>query len=157
MPGLRRRQCLAHRLLGLHRRITSYNVCYTKLLRLFSLACTNIETLPLEKRVSRLHLAGLLLGLLLSLLYAQHQILTGDQAQMLCKGYLGTLEGIWLSYGNAASALGNVPGSLSTYLVGLPLLLWNSPQAPMMLLIALRLVSYLLFDDVIRQVRNNFV
>ncbi|MGL4958147.1 MAG: hypothetical protein ACRC49_03960, partial [Plesiomonas sp.] len=91
-------------------------------------------------------------GLLLSWLFSDHQLLTGDQTQMLYKGYLGAYEGVWLSYGNAASAVGNVPGSLSAWLIGGPLLLWDSPYAPMLLLLAMRLVGFLLFDAVIRQV-----
>ncbi|MFM5338776.1 3-deoxy-D-manno-octulosonic acid transferase [Aeromonas enteropelogenes] len=71
---------------------------------------------------------------------------------MLYKGYLGAYEGVWLSYGNAASAVGNVPGSLSAWLIGGPLLLWDSPYAPVLLLLAMRLVGFLLFDAVIRQV-----
>ena len=92
------------------------------------------------------------LGLLLSWFFSEHQHLTGDQTQMLYKGYLGVYEGVWLSYGNAASAVGNVPGSLSAWLIGGPLLLWDSPYAPMVLLLAMRLVGFLLFDAVIRQV-----
>ncbi|MEH8231211.1 3-deoxy-D-manno-octulosonic acid transferase [Aeromonas veronii] len=91
-------------------------------------------------------------GLLLSWLFSVNQLLTGDQTQMLYKGYLGAYEGVWLSYGNAASAVGNVPGSLSAWLIGGPLLLWDSPYAPMVLLLAMRLVGFLLFDAVIRQV-----
>lgn len=91
-------------------------------------------------------------GLLISLIFFQQQLLTGDQTQMLYKGYLGAYEGVWLSYGNAASAVGNVPGSLSAWLIGGPLLLWDSPYAPMVLLLAMRLVGFLLFDAVIRQV-----
>nr|WP_254203541.1 3-deoxy-D-manno-octulosonic acid transferase [Aeromonas sp. FDAARGOS 1407] len=88
----------------------------------------------------------------MSLVFFQFQILTGDQTQMLYKGYLGAYEGVWLSYGNAASAVGNVPGSLSAWLIGGPLLLWDSPYAPVLLLLAMRLVGFLLFDAVIRQV-----
>ncbi|CAJ1853035.1 hypothetical protein IIDPJIOB_02416 [Aeromonas veronii] len=96
-------------------------------------------------------------GLLLSWLFSDHQLLTGDQTQMLYKGYLGAYEGVWLSYGNAASAVGNVPGSLSAWLIGGPLLLWDSPYAPMVLLLAMRLVGFLLFDVVIRQVFDDRV
>ncbi|HDZ8981800.1 3-deoxy-D-manno-octulosonic acid transferase [Aeromonas veronii] len=76
---------------------------------------------------------------------------------MLYKGYLGAYEGVWLSYGNAASAVGNVPGSLSAWLIGGPLLLWDSPYAPMVLLLAMRLVGFLLFEAVIRQVFDDRV
>lgn len=96
-------------------------------------------------------------GLLLSWLFSDHQLLTGDQTQMLYKGYLGAYEGVWLSYGNAASAVGNVPGSLSAWLIGGPLLLWDSPYAPMVLLLAMRLVGFLLFDAMIRQVFDDRV
>ena len=96
-------------------------------------------------------------GLLLSWLFSVNQLLTGDQTQMLYKGYLGAYEGVWLSYGNAASAVGNVPGSLSAWLIGGPLLLWDSPYAPMVLLSAMRLVGFLLFDAVIRQVFDDRV
>nr|WP_233267807.1 3-deoxy-D-manno-octulosonic acid transferase [Aeromonas veronii] len=96
-------------------------------------------------------------GLLLSWLFSDHQLLTGDQTQMLYKGYLGAYGGVWLSYGNAASAVGNVPGSLSAWLIGGPLLLWDSPYAPMVLLLAMRLVGFLLFDAVIRQVFDDRV
>lgn len=96
-------------------------------------------------------------GLLLSWLFSDHQLLTGDQTQMLDKGYLGAYEGVWLSYGNAASAVGNVPGSLSAWLIGGPLLLWDSPYAPMVLLLVMRLVGFLLFDAVIRQVFDDRV
>lgn len=96
-------------------------------------------------------------GLLISLIFFQLQLLTGDQTQMLYKGYLGAYEGVWLSYGNAASAVGNVPGSLSAWLIGGPLLLWDSPYAPMVLLLAMRLVGFLLFDAVIRQVFDDRV
>lgn len=94
---------------------------------------------------------GVLLGLLISVYYSMHQILTGDQIQMLQKGYLAAHQNIWLHYGNAASTMGNVPGSLSTLLVALPLKLYDSPFSPMLLLIILRLAGFLLFDSVIRQ------
>ena len=89
---------------------------------------------------------ALLLGIGISTLFFVSQIVAGDQTQMLYKGYLGAYEGVWLSYGNAASAVGNVPGSLSAWLIGGPLLLWDSPYAPMLLLLAMRLVGFLLFD-----------
>lgn len=105
-----------------------------------------------KAKSDRLFYLGVIGGLLMSLVFFQFQILTGDQTQMLYKGYLGAYEGVWLSYGNAASAVGNVPGSLSAWLIGGPLLLWDSPYAPVLLLLAMRLVGFLLFDAVIRQV-----
>ncbi|MGL4754066.1 MAG: 3-deoxy-D-manno-octulosonic acid transferase, partial [Aeromonadaceae bacterium] len=83
-----------------------------------------------SERYSKMMFGAVILsGLMLSWLFFSHQLLTGDQTQMLYKGYLGAYEGVWLSYGNAASAVGNVPGSLSAWLIGGPLLLWDSPYA----------------------------
>lgn len=111
----------------------------------------------LGRNNNALFAACIFAGLLLSWLFSDHQLLTGDQTQMLYKGYLGAYEGVWLSYGNAASAVGNVPGSLSAWLIGGPLLLWDSPYAPMVLLLVMRLVGFLLFDAVIRQVFDDRV
>ncbi|PKF51303.1 3-deoxy-D-manno-octulosonic acid transferase [Enterovibrio nigricans] len=106
----------------------------------------------IDRHFSLLQKTGVTLGLLLAILYANYQIMTGDQEQMLLKGYLGAYQDIWLAYGNAASAVGNVPGSLSAWIVGGPLLLWDNPWAPMLLLIGLRVLSYLMLDAVIKQV-----
>lgn len=108
----------------------------------------------LEKHFQILYWGGLLLGFILSFLYAGNQILTGDQTQMLDKAYLGAFQGTWLGYGNAASVVGNVPGSLSGLIVGLPLLIWNHPFAPMIFLIMLHLASFFLLDSVIKEVYN---
>ncbi|MDD1782056.1 3-deoxy-D-manno-octulosonic acid transferase [Enterovibrio sp. ZSDZ35] len=106
----------------------------------------------LERRFALLQNSGFLLGLLLAIFYANYQIMTGDQEQMLLKGYLGAYQDTWLAYGNAASTVGNVPGSLSAWIVGGPLLIWDNPWAPMLLLIGLRVLSYLMLDAVIKQV-----
>ena len=95
---------------------------------------------------------GTLVGLLISVYYSMHQILSGDQIQMLQKGYLAAHQNIWLHYGNAASAMGNVPGTLSTLLIALPLQIVDSPYSPMVLLLALRLVGFLLFDAIIKKI-----
>jgi hypothetical protein len=103
-----------------------------------------------ERHFYWLYALGFTVGLVFTFLYAQNQILTGDQTQMLYKGYLGAYQDTWLSYGNAASAVGNVPGSLSTWLIGVPLLVWDSPWSPMVLLVLLRIVSLVLLDNVIK-------
>ncbi|WP_028025838.1 hypothetical protein [Enterovibrio calviensis] len=96
--------------------------------------------------------AGFYLGLMLAILYASNQILTGDQTQMLYKGYLGAYQDVWLTFGNAASAVGHVPGSLSAWIVGAPLMLWDNPWAPMLTIIALRVISFFWLDAVIKSV-----
>jgi hypothetical protein len=91
-------------------------------------------------------------GLILSFMYANNQILSGDQTQMLFKGYMGAHNGTWIHYGNAASAVGNVPGSLSSYIVGIPLVLIDSPWSPMIFLIFLRIIGFFLIDHVIKNI-----
>lgn len=96
--------------------------------------------------------AGLALGLALAFWYFSQQLVEGDQLQMIHRGYLGAYHGIWLNVGNTASVVGNVPGSLLAWLVGGPLLIWDSPYAPILFLLGLRLVGFLLLDNVIRQI-----
>ncbi len=106
----------------------------------------------LEKRFHFIQFSLLILGLLLSLFYAQHQILTGDQMQMLYKGYMGAYKNVWINYGNAASAVGNVPGSMISYVVALPIMMYNSPMSPMLFLMFLHLLSYFILDNVIKDI-----
>ena len=98
---------------------------------------------------------GLALGLVLAFWFASQQIVDGDQLQMIHNGYMGAYHGVWLNVGNTASVVGNVPGSLLAWVVGGPLLLWDSPYSPMLFLLAVRLAGFLLLDNVIRQVFND--
>lgn len=104
-----------------------------------------------DKHFSLLYAVGVLLGLALSILYAEQQIIDPDQGQMIYKGYLGAYYGDWLSYGNFASTVGNLPGYLSAWVVGLPVMLWDSIWSPMLFLIALRLASFFIIDSVLKQ------
>ena len=106
----------------------------------------------IEKHAVAIRWLTIGLGLCFAVMYANHQILTGDQTQMLEKGYLGAYHQTWAAFGNAASAVGNVPGSLSALVIGVPLLIWDSPWAPMLFLILLRLCSFLLLEAVIQKV-----
>ncbi len=92
------------------------------------------------------------IGLGLSFWYATHQIVDGDVTQMLDKGYHGFLTGEWSSYGNAASVVGNVPGSLLAFVIGAPLFIVDSPWAPMSFLILLHALSFFLLDNVIKDI-----
>ena len=108
--------------------------------------------MQLEKRFTLIQISLLVLGLLLAWFYAEHQILTGDQTQMLYKGYMGAYKQTWINYGNAASAVGNVPGSMISYVVAFPVMVYDSPMAPMVFLFFLHLLSYFLLDAVIKDI-----
>ena len=108
----------------------------------------------LDKHFTLLYIVLFTLGLFLSYWYATHQIMDGDITQMLNKGYHGFHTGEWSSYGNAASVVGNVPGSLLAFVVGLPLFIVDSPWAPMGFLIFLHAASFFLLDNVIKNILN---
>mgnify|MGYP003564072824 CR=1 FL=1 len=94
----------------------------------------------------------LLLGMGLSVWYQVSQIVDGDQLQMIRRGYEAAYLGLWPTTGNAASVVGSVPGFLSTAVVAGPLLLWDSPYAPIALLLFLRLAGFLMVLAVMREV-----
>lgn len=110
---------------------------------------------PAHEPLQRVHVLLIVLLLLLyaalSLLFQLHQHVSGDQMQMLHKGLLAAITGEYLPYGNEASTVGNVPGSLSSVLIGLPLSLYMHPLSPVVLLIVLRLIGVLLFADALHQ------
>ncbi len=90
-----------------------------------------------------------LVSAVLSFYYQGNQWVSGDQFQMLNKGFHAALTGEYLPYGNEASTMGNVPGSLSSILIGLPLSLWFNPYAPVIALELIRLLGYALFVNAI--------
>lgn len=96
-------------------------------------------------------------GLGLAFWYQVNQIVDGDQLQMIHRGYQAAYLGSWSSTGNAASVVGNVPGFASTALVAGPLMLWDSPYAPILLLLAMRLAGFLMIDAVVRAALVNSI
>ena len=103
-------------------------------------------------KFSHVYIGLFAIGLLLALLYTSNQALNGDQLQTLYRGNLAAYQGSWLNYGNATSVVGNVPGSLSTIVVGVPLVLWDSPWSPMLVIIVCNMAALVLFDKVVKQV-----
>ncbi len=86
----------------------------------------------------------IVLGLAQGLFYAWNVVMTSDQEQLLAKGIKLAFFGQWEHYGNLITSGGNVPGSLTTSLVGLPLMLVDSPMSPQVLVGLLQLASLLL-------------
>ena len=87
-----------------------------------------------------------------AIFFQLNQIISGDQMQMLEKGYMGAITGNYLPYGNAASTVGNVPGSLSSYIVGYPLSLFMHPLSPVAVLILLRVLSIIIFVNAVSKI-----
>ena len=71
----------------------------------------------------------LAVGMVLGLLYAFTLVTGPDQMQLLEKAIRLSVYGKWTHWGNVVTGGGSNPGSLSTALVGLPLILWDSPWA----------------------------
>jgi hypothetical protein len=82
-----------------------------------------------------------LIGFAQGLFYAWNVVMTSDQEQLLEKGIRLAFLGEWEHYGNLVTSGGNVPGSLTTALVGLPLMLADSSMAPQLLIGLLQLAS----------------
>ena len=91
-------------------------------------------------------------GTLFAVFAAVRTNILGDQDQLYHKGNLLAVHSIWIHYGNKSSGgVGNTPGSLTTALVGLPMLIWYSPYSPLILIFLFHLMAYLLLDKVIGQ------
>jgi len=62
--------------------------------------------------------------------YAWNVVMTSDQEQMLTKGIRLAFLGQWELNGNLVTGGGNVPGSLTALVVGVPLMVWTTPWPP---------------------------
>jgi len=104
----------------------------------------------LEKNFALLYCSGVAVSFLFMLWYADHQLVHGDQWQMLQKGYIAAYTGHWIHYGNVASGFFHVMGSFLTAAVALPLMLVDSPWSPMVFVLFLRICAFLLIDAVLK-------
>jgi len=77
--------------------------------------------------------------------------ISGDELNLLARGYLFAKEGTIVPYGNPMSGGGKLPGSLTSILVGTPMIWWFDYRAPQLLIWALGLVAYLLLDTILRE------
>ena len=89
------------------------------------------------------------LGLAISLFMLFRSQVSGDQLNMLARGWLLT-QGDWVQFGMTTSANGKEPGGLISLLAGVPLLLWRDYRAPALLILASHVLAYLLLDRVLR-------
>ena len=92
-----------------------------------------------------------ILGLFQGILYAFNFGVEIDQKQLLSKGIKLAFLGEWVHYGNRVSGGGHVPGSLSTLLVGVPLLIYDSYISPLLLISALQLAGLFLLIAVLKE------
>lgn len=70
---------------------------------------------------------------------------------LLARGWFLAAEDRLIPYGNPGSGGGVAPGSATSVLVGLPLMLWRDARAPVALILVSHLLAFLLLDRVVRQ------
>ena len=85
------------------------------------------------------------LFVVLSLVYQVNQKFSFDQVQMLLKGFHAVQTGEYLPFGNEASTMGNLPGMISSWVIGFPLKLVNTAFAPVVFLLVLRIIGIILY------------
>lgn len=107
------------------------------------------ERLRFEDYLLLALLIVLFLGL--SVLYNVNQNFSFDQVQMLLKGIHAALTGEFLPFGNEASTMGNLPGMLSSWVIGFPLQLYAHAWSPVIFQFLLRVVAILLFINALCQ------
>lgn len=86
-----------------------------------------------------------------SWIYQINQFFSYDQTQMLLKGYYAAFTGTYLPFGNEASTMGNLPGMLSSWVIGFPLTMYMHPYAPAVFQTIVRMVGILIFANAISQ------
>lgn len=91
-------------------------------------------------------------GLALSLLLAWRAQSGGDQLNLLTRGWLWAERGTFLPFGNPLSNGGVSPGSVTTFLVGLPLFAVRDHRAPIALVILFHVLAYLLLDRTLARI-----
>ena len=85
-------------------------------------------------------------GLALALVMVARSQVSGDQLNLLARGWRFVVEGEVVPYGNPTSAGGKSPGSLSSLLVGLPLAVWSDFRAPALLTLLFHIAAYCMLD-----------
>lgn len=106
------------------------------------------------KHVERLNAVDYLFLLLIILVFAAvswfyqiNQSFNHDQLQMLLKGYYAAFNSTYLPFGNESGIMGNVPGMLSSWLMGFPLQVYMHPYAPAVFQTLIRAIGIVIFAN----------
>ena len=99
------------------------------------------------------HLAIIFCGLIAAALYAYGHKVDGDVIQLLRNGHALVVKGELVPFGSHSSSgsSGNVPGAFLSLAVGLPMKIWHSPWASLIVLACLHLAALLMFLDVMKK------
>lgn len=105
----------------------------------------NKESLNLKDYL--LLLIILIIFVAMSLVYEFNQNFSYDQIQMLLKGFHASFNNEYLPFGNEASSMGNVPGMLSSWLVGFPLEFYIGLESIIAFQLFFRVLAILIFAN----------
>lgn len=97
----------------------------------------------------------ILLGFLLTALFAYGHFIDGDVIQILAKAHVFVTQDILIPYGNISSSgsSGNVPGAILTLSTGIPMKIWFSPWSALAFLALLHFFGLLMYQNILK----NFV
>lgn len=92
-----------------------------------------------------------LFGLGISIAMLVRSQVGGDQLNLLARGWLLAVDGVFIPHGNPLSSGGNAPGGITTLLVGLPLFAWRDHRAPTALILLFHVAAYVLLDRIVHR------
>lgn len=99
----------------------------------------------LSKQQKIIILLFIVISVVFCTFFQLNQIPHFDQKQMFERGITAVFENIYIPHGNEASTTANVPGSLSSFIIGFPLKIYFSMWSPLILLTIIKVISGLLF------------
>ena len=97
-----------------------------------------------------LRLAALAAAAGLSAFMLSRALASGDQLNLLARGWLLAERGELVAWGNPLSSGGNGPGAVTSIVIGAPLLLWRDHRAPIVLLWLTHVAAWWLLDRALR-------
>jgi hypothetical protein len=103
---------------------------------------------PRSRRTALLFASVLTISLVM---LARSQV-GGDQLNLLARGWLVVTRGEWTHAGLPTSAGGNAPGSLTTVLMAVPMLVWRDHRSPAVLILLAHVGAWFLLARTLRGV-----
>lgn len=86
-----------------------------------------------------------IIGILLSCLMFKTLMIHSDNTQLMDKVMQIKQTGQWVHHGNAATKMGSIPGSFSTAVTAVPMMIWFSPYAACAVILLFHILSYFIF------------
>lgn len=101
---------------------------------------------------ARWHAVVFVAGLAVSAAMVARSQVTVDQYNLLARGWRLAFQGELIHHGVWATGGGQHPGSFTSLVVGLPLLIWEHHRAPVLLILASHVLAYFLLAGTLRRI-----